>query len=82
MVGDQRDEPTSPAQPVEVAGPVERMEPGPPGFSDKDTTAPERNHQAIAVMDFANVTGHPDSAWLSAGIAETVTADLRALGLL
>lgn len=34
---------------------------------------------AIAVMDFANVTGDPDSAWLSAGIAETVTGDLRAL---
>src|SRR5467141_4109828 len=24
--------------------------------------------QAIAVMDFSNVTGEPDSAWLSAGI--------------
>jgi DNA-binding winged helix-turn-helix (wHTH) protein/Flp pilus assembly protein TadD len=36
--------------------------------------------QTIAVMDFANVTGDPDSAWLSAGIAETVTGDLRALG--
>jgi DNA-binding winged helix-turn-helix (wHTH) protein/Flp pilus assembly protein TadD len=35
--------------------------------------------QAIAVMDFSNVTGEPDSAWLSAGIAETVTGDLRAL---
>src|SRR5439155_26574639 len=33
----------------------------------------------IAVMDFVNVTGEPDSAWLSAGIAETVTGDLRAL---
>jgi DNA-binding winged helix-turn-helix (wHTH) protein/Flp pilus assembly protein TadD len=36
--------------------------------------------QTIAVMDFTNVTGDPDSAWLSAGIAETVTGDLRALG--
>jgi DNA-binding winged helix-turn-helix (wHTH) protein/Tfp pilus assembly protein PilF len=36
--------------------------------------------QTIAVMDFANVTGDPDSAWLAAGIAETVTGDLRALG--
>jgi len=34
----------------------------------------------IAVMDFANVTGDADSAWLAAGIAETVTGDLRALG--
>jgi DNA-binding winged helix-turn-helix (wHTH) protein/Flp pilus assembly protein TadD len=42
--------------------------------------ASNANEQAIAVMDFANVTGESDSAWLSAGIAETVTGDLRALG--
>jgi DNA-binding winged helix-turn-helix (wHTH) protein len=59
---------------------VERMESGPLALIDKETTATEGNHQAIAVMDFANMTGHPDSAWLSAGIAETVTGDLRALG--
>ena len=35
---------------------------------------------AIAVLDFANVTSDPDTAWLAAGIAETVTGDLRALG--
>src|SRR5258708_1870247 len=38
------------------------------------------NEQAIGVLDFANVTGESDCAWLSAGIAETVTGDLRALG--
>jgi DNA-binding winged helix-turn-helix (wHTH) protein len=36
--------------------------------------------RTIAVMDFVNVTGDADSAWLSAGIAETVTGDLSALG--
>src|SRR4029078_10626688 len=36
--------------------------------------------RAIAVMDFTNVSGDPDTSWLSAGIAETVTGDLRALG--
>jgi DNA-binding winged helix-turn-helix (wHTH) protein/Tfp pilus assembly protein PilF len=36
--------------------------------------------ESIAVMDFANVSGDADSAWLSAGIAETVSGDLRALG--
>jgi DNA-binding winged helix-turn-helix (wHTH) protein len=36
--------------------------------------------QLIAVLEFSNVTGDPDSAWLSAGMAETVTGDLRALG--
>ena len=34
----------------------------------------------IAVMDFVNVSGNPTYDWLSAGIAETVTGDLRALG--
>jgi DNA-binding winged helix-turn-helix (wHTH) protein/Tfp pilus assembly protein PilF len=37
------------------------------------------DEQSIAVIDFANVTGDPDAAWLAAGIAETVTGDLRAL---
>ena len=31
-------------------------------------------------MDFLNVSGDADSAWLSAGIAETVTGDLRTIG--
>jgi len=35
--------------------------------------------RAIAVSVFANVTGDEGVAWLSAGIAETVTNDLRAL---
>jgi DNA-binding winged helix-turn-helix (wHTH) protein/Tfp pilus assembly protein PilF len=35
--------------------------------------------QTIAVLEFTNMTGETDSAWLSKGIAETVTGDLRAL---
>jgi len=35
---------------------------------------------SVAVLDFSNVSGDRDVAWLSAGIAETVSADLRALG--
>jgi DNA-binding winged helix-turn-helix (wHTH) protein/tetratricopeptide (TPR) repeat protein len=38
--------------------------------------------RAIAVTDFSNVTGDADFAWLSSGIAETVTNDLRELGTL
>jgi DNA-binding winged helix-turn-helix (wHTH) protein/Tfp pilus assembly protein PilF len=41
---------------------------------------PQVDEQSIAVLDFNNVTGDLDSAWLSAGIAETVSGDLRALG--
>jgi DNA-binding winged helix-turn-helix (wHTH) protein/Tfp pilus assembly protein PilF len=36
--------------------------------------------RTVAVLDFVNVTGDPTFAWLATGIAETVTADLRALG--
>ncbi len=41
--------------------------------------APEPSAQqpAIAVLDFANVSGDKELAWLSSGIAETVTNDLR-----
>ena len=35
---------------------------------------------AVAVLDFTNVTNDPEAAWLSAGIAETVSNDLRSLG--
>ena len=40
----------------------------------------ESTASSIAVMDFLNVTGDADAAWLSAGIAETVTGDLRTIG--
>jgi DNA-binding winged helix-turn-helix (wHTH) protein len=40
---------------------------------------PETDARTIAVMDFVNVSADAESAWLSAGIAETVTGDLRAL---
>jgi DNA-binding winged helix-turn-helix (wHTH) protein/Tfp pilus assembly protein PilF len=39
--------------------------------------APERS---IAVLDFAQATSGDADAWLSAGLAETVTNDLRRLG--
>lgn len=40
---------------------------------------PRSDPQAsIAVLDFSNVSGDRDLAWLSSGIAETVTNDLRA----
>jgi DNA-binding winged helix-turn-helix (wHTH) protein len=36
--------------------------------------------RTIAVSDFVNVTSDPGVDWLAAGIAETVTSDLAALG--
>jgi TolB-like protein/Tfp pilus assembly protein PilF len=49
----------------------------PSAIPDPPPAGPDR---AIAVLDFTNVTGDADAAWLAAGIAETVSADLRALG--
>ena len=42
-------------------------------------TRPSLDPSGIAVLDFTNVTGDPDVAWLASGIAETVTSDLAAL---
>src|SRR5262249_48608163 len=51
----------------------------PPRSSHRDLAPPSAT-DAIAVVDFTNVTGDAESNWLSAGIAETVSGDLRALG--
>ena len=40
---------------------------------------PRPSGRAIAVIDFANLTGDDALAWLASGIAETVTNDLRTL---
>jgi DNA-binding winged helix-turn-helix (wHTH) protein/tetratricopeptide (TPR) repeat protein len=42
-------------------------------------SATEGARDAIAVLDFVNVTGDADVAWLASGIAETVTSDMAAL---
>jgi DNA-binding winged helix-turn-helix (wHTH) protein/tetratricopeptide (TPR) repeat protein len=46
-----------------------------PGAQGTRATLP-----TIAVLDFANVSGDKETAWLSSGIAETVTNDLRSMG--
>ncbi len=40
--------------------------------------AANESQPVIAVLDFSNVSGDRELAWLSSGIAETVTNDLRA----
>lgn len=57
--------PVEPALPEDVAqGSAGTMKTGP---------------KTIAVLDFANVTADPEMGWLAAGIAETVTNDLRVI---
>lgn len=61
---------TAPAAAVVATAPV------PP--RDGDSSERLAQQPAIAVLDFANVSGDRELAWLSSGIAETVTNDLRA----
>ena len=65
----QRGLPVSP-----VAGPVE--EPGHGGTAEP-SASPARS---VAVLPFSNISRDAADAWLGAGIAETVVADLEALG--
>ena len=39
--------------------------------------APREPPTSVAVLPFTNISRHPGDTWLSLGIAETVTADLR-----
>jgi DNA-binding winged helix-turn-helix (wHTH) protein len=78
------DEPSSPQFIKTVArrgyrfiAPVERIEVAGTAAAAPKAAAAE---PSIAVMDFVNVTGDASSAWLAAGIAETVTGDLSAAG--
>ena len=41
-----------------------------------------KNGKSVAVIDFQNITGHDDDAWLSGGIAETVIVDLSKISSL
>ncbi len=47
-------------------------------------TVPRGNvaDKSVAVLNFENLSGNPEDAWLSAGIPETVTVDLKRVGSL
>jgi DNA-binding winged helix-turn-helix (wHTH) protein/tetratricopeptide (TPR) repeat protein len=69
--------------PVELEAPLPAQGPGPraqgspaPGITPAPAPAAPDGRPTIVVLDFANVTGDPEVAWLGAGIAETVTSDL------
>jgi DNA-binding winged helix-turn-helix (wHTH) protein/tetratricopeptide (TPR) repeat protein len=66
--------------PVEPVDPVTRTPATTPHRPRPVGTGPARPRtRAVAVMDFTNVTGDPEMQWLAAGIAETVTNDLRSI---
>ena len=55
--------------------PVEREQPASTGHEARSTSS---QMPSVGVLDFANVTRDASLDWLSSGIAETVTNDLRA----
>jgi len=71
---------TVPRRGYRFIGVVEALAPVPAAAGGASSSAAAvAGTRSIAVLDFANVTGDADVAWLSAGIAETVTNDLRAI---
>ena len=64
---------------VELVVPPPVPSPGTSAPASAEGSAGRPGTRSIAVLDFANMTGDQDVAWLSAGIAETVTNDLRAI---
>ena len=62
--------------PVSTSSPASTT-PGAAPAADGAAPEPFSHQPAIAVLDFANVSGDKELAWLSSGIAETVTNDLR-----
>jgi TolB-like protein len=49
------------------------------GARPRGLPAPPSAGPTVAVLSFANITGSGEDDWLGTGIAETVTADLKAL---
>lgn len=60
--------------------PVEAQVPSPAADPSGTSAVRAAAPPAIAVLDFTNVSGDREFGWLSSGIAETVTNDLRAAG--
>lgn len=60
--------------------PVEPLLPAPSGSSSVHEAPTHTAAQSLGVLDFSNVSTDKEFAWLSSGIAETVTNDLRAAG--
>ena len=45
------------------------------------TQNPTANAARVLVVPFSNISGDPRDAWVGTGIAETIAADLRQLGV-
>jgi DNA-binding winged helix-turn-helix (wHTH) protein/tetratricopeptide (TPR) repeat protein len=81
------DEPSRPTYIQTVArrgyrfiAPVATVPPPAAAAAAPPSSAPQPPRPVVAVLDFANVTADREYAWLSSGLAEIVTNDLRRAG--
>jgi DNA-binding winged helix-turn-helix (wHTH) protein/tetratricopeptide (TPR) repeat protein len=75
---------TVPRKGYRFIAPVESLATSPdpppvPAHAQDRAPEPASRPRTIGVKSFTNLTGDPGVAWLAAGIAETVTNDLRAI---
>lgn len=70
---------TVPRRGYRFIAPVQPLAPAASFASASRPLRPTPAQRAIAVSDFQNMTGDRDDDWMAAGIAETVTNDLRSL---
>lgn len=70
---------TVPRRGYRFVAPIEAISPEPATAGAGETAAHAKSARTIAVINFANVTRDSGVAWLSTGIADTVTNALRAI---
>lgn len=79
-VGRQLEHPDRPASTVTSTLPVVRSASGLTTLPSESRAAVTRSECClVAVMSFSNITGEPADDWIGSGIAETVTADIKAV---
>jgi TolB-like protein len=50
-----------------------------PVHKSSEPSASEEDANSVAIVEFQNLTGDPEAAWLGWAIAQTVTVDLQKL---
>ena len=61
------------------AGEAQQSSSGVSSASSGDMFAGDLDGATVAILPFVNISGNPDDRWLGAGIAETVSVDLKNL---
>jgi len=61
---------------------LKNLKAGLPVALDTAAETPELKKNSVAVVNFMNITGDSETDWLSGGIAETLTVDLKKISVL